>query len=117
MEGVMSWYQFAVFVFAMLMVNVLTQAVIRGFFGNNRNGNEKLAKGHNGMHVSHQIFTTRVDDMLREVCYLKNALNERVSEDLCEARMDKLEAVVEEIKKRLDSIETKIDKVLANNKG
>jgi hypothetical protein len=116
-EGVMSWYQFAVFVFAMIMVNVLTQAVIRGFFGSsNKDSNGKLVKGSD-MYVSQQIFTNKIEDMLREICYLRNGLNDRVSEDVCEARMGKLEAVVEEIKKRLDSIEAKIDKVLANNKG
>ena len=112
MEGVMSWYQFAVFVFAMIVVNVLTQAVIRGFFGGSGKGVDR--KDSEGMFVNRHTFSTKVDDILREICYLRNGLNDRVSEDVCEARMDKLEAVVEEIKKRLDSIEAKIDKVLAN---
>jgi hypothetical protein len=112
MEGVMSWYQFAVFVFAMIVVNVLTQAVVRGFFGGSGKGVD--GKDSESVFVNRHTFSTKVDDILREICYLRNGLKERVSEDVCEARMDKLEAVVEEIKKRLDSIEAKIDKVLAD---
>jgi len=114
-DNVMTWQQFAVFVFAMIVVNVLTQAVVRGFFGGS--GNDGNGKDGESVFVNRHTFSTKVEDILREICYLRNGLNDRVSEDVCEARMDKLEAVVEEIKKRLDSIEMKIDKVLANNKG
>jgi hypothetical protein len=115
MENVMSWYQFAVFAFAMIIVNILTQAVIRGFFGGgNKEGD---GKGGDGMHMNRNAFSAKIDALSKEICYLRNGLEDRVSEDLCEARMAKLEAVVEEIKRRLDSIEAKIDKVLANNKG
>jgi len=110
----MTWEQFAVFVFAMIMVNVLTQAVIRGFFG--VHGKDNNGKNSDSVFYNRYTFSTKVDDMLKEISYLKNALNDKVCEDVCEARMDKLEAVIEEIKKRLDSIEKKIDKVLENNR-
>jgi uncharacterized protein YceH (UPF0502 family) len=109
MEGVMSWYQFAVFVFAMIIVNLLTQAVIRGFWGQ---GN-KESNGKNGKrYVNHQTFSYRIDDVMKNVCALKQELEDKVHEDVCLARMEKLEAVVSEIRKRLDSIEAKLDKML-----
>jgi len=106
MEGVMSWYQFAVFVFAMIMVNVLTQAVIRGFFGHDN-------KGSNGKgYVNHQTFSYKVDDIMKALCSLKEEVGDMVHAEVCQAKMDKLEVVIAEIRKRLDSIEAKLDKML-----
>jgi uncharacterized protein YceH (UPF0502 family) len=112
MEGVMSWYQFAVFVFAMIVVNVLVQAVIRGFWGHGERGNgNKDSKRY----VNHHTFSYKVDDMSKAICSLRQELDEKVNEDVCQARMDKLEVMVVEIRKRLDSIEAKLDKML--NRG
>jgi hypothetical protein len=112
MENVMSWYQFAVFAFAMILVNVLTQAVIRGFFGHgDKGGNSKDGKGY----VNHQTFSYKVDDIMKALCSLRQEMESMVCEDVCQARMEKLEVMIVEIRKRLDSIEAKLDKVL--NKG
>jgi len=109
MEGVMSWYQFAVFVFAMIMVNVLTQAVIRGFFGyGDKGGNGKDGKGY----VNHQTFSYKVDDIMKALCSLKEEVGDMVHTEVCQAKMDKLEVVIAEIRKRLDSIEAKLDRML-----
>jgi hypothetical protein len=113
MEGVMSWYQFAVFVFAMIMVNVFTQAVIRGFWGQgNKESNGKNGKGY----VNHQTFSYKIDDVMKNVCALKQELEDKVHEDVCLARMEKLEVVISEIRKRLDSIEAKLDRILHEGK-
>ena len=108
MEGVMSWYQFAVFVFAMIIVNVLVQAVIRGFWGHSETSSDS-----NKGYVDHHTFSYKVEDIMKTVCSLKQELGDMVHEEICQAKMDKLEVVIAEIKKRLDSIETKIDKMLS----
>jgi hypothetical protein len=106
----MSWYQFAVFVFAMIVVNLLTQAVIRGFWEHSNKGNDgKSGKGY----VNHQTFSYRVEDIMRDICSLKQEMEDMVHEGVCRARMEKLEVVVAEIRRRLDSIEAKIDKILS----
>jgi RNA 3'-terminal phosphate cyclase len=46
---------------------------------------------------------------------LRQEMENMVYEDVCQARMEKLEVMIVEIRKRLDSIEAKLDKVL--NKG
>jgi len=109
MEGVMSWYQFAVFVFAMIVVNVLVQAVIRGFWGHSDKGND--GKGGRS-YVNHQMFSYKVDDIMKSICSLRQEVDEKVNEDVCQARMEKLEVMIMEIRKRLDSIEAKLDKML-----
>jgi len=109
MEGVMSWYQFAVFVFAMIVVNVLVQAVIRGFWGHSDKGNNgRSSKGY----VNHHTFSYKVDDIMKSICSLRQEVDEKVNEDVCQARMEKLEVMIMEIRKRLDSIEAKLDKML-----
>jgi hypothetical protein len=112
----MSWYQFAVFVFAMIVVNVLVQAVIRGFWGHSDKGHSDKGhsdKGHNGRgYVNHQMFSYKVDDIMKALCSLKEEVGDMVHEDVCQAKMDKLEVVIAEIRKRLDSIEAKLDKML-----
>jgi uncharacterized protein YceH (UPF0502 family) len=109
MENVMSWYQFAVFAFAMILVNVLTQAVIRGFFGHDdKRGNGKDGKEY----VNHQTFSYKVEDIMKALCSLREEVGDMVDVEVCQAKMDKLEVVIAEIRKRLDSIETKLDKML-----
>jgi len=111
MEGVMSWYQFAVFVFAMIIVNLLTQAVLRGFWGHNNNkGNDSKSSKN---YVNHQMFSYKVDDIMGAICSLRQEVDEKVNEDVCRARMEKLEVMIVDIRKRLDSIEDKIDKVVS----
>ncbi len=108
MEGVMSWYQFAVFVFAMIMVNVLTQAVVRGFFGSDKGGN-----GDNGKrYVNQQTFSYKIDDIVKSICELREEMEDKVHENVCQVKMEKLEVIISEIRKRLDSIEAKLDKMI-----
>ena len=109
MEGVMSWYQFAVFVFAMIMVNVLTQAVVRGFFGYN----DKGGNGDNGKrYVNQQTFSYKIDDIVKSICELRDEMKDKVHENVCQVKMEKLEVIISEIRKRLDSIEAKLDKMI-----
>jgi uncharacterized protein YceH (UPF0502 family) len=109
MGEVMTWYQFAVFVFAMIMVNVLTQAVIRGFWGQ---GNKESNSKNDKRYVNHQTFSYKIEDVMKNVCSLRQELEDKVHEDVCLARMEKLEVIISEIRKRLDSIEAKLDRML-----
>jgi tetrahydromethanopterin S-methyltransferase subunit G len=110
----MSWEQFAVFVLAMVAVNVGSHLMIRGLFGGNAKGSGKEdGKEDDGsMYATQQVVSNRISDIWREINYLRCEMEKRVSESICEARMEKLEDVIEEVKRRLESIEGKIDRML-----
>jgi hypothetical protein len=115
----MSWEQFVIFVFAMLITNVLSHALIRGFFERNitvKRYEESEESDSDGFTVQ-QVVSNRISDIWRELNYLRSEIEKKVNESVCEVRMEKLEVVIEEIKKRLESIEGKIDRILGRKEG
>jgi tetrahydromethanopterin S-methyltransferase subunit G len=98
----------------MIGVNVGSQLMLRGLFGggNRVSGKEDSKEDDGSAYVTQQVVSNRISDIWREINYLRCEMEKRVSESICEARMDKLEDVIEEIKKRLESIEGKIDRIL-----
>jgi hypothetical protein len=111
----MTWEQFIFTITAVAVSNVLAQVALKGLFGNKEAGKD----GNEG-----QILSGRIDDVRRDIDCLKKELESKVGKEYCELAKGKIEDVIEEIWRKLETIEKslldlviKVDRILQEREG